>query len=539
MCKFYNIFYFEFIELLLIFIFLDRSPSDNTNLKKTALTSIGFTDLLREDHNIHYIEFTDFEYVSTTGYHSFISDSHEVTAIITDKSNGKINIHLYFNNTDRSETYQILGPLYKASTYLNFLETSHALHPVVYLYSGDQSVLFNSFMIAPNTNENVQIQLSSQYYSLHFDGSPPSDIEPSQINLQNKSVTYNTNGQFNVIPDINEGYDALGTVNVDVDVPIPSIRGAKSEFIDRNGTYEITAGGSWDALEKAIVTVNVPTGSQTNVETNKSVSYAMNGDFTVVPSTGYDAIGSVSVSVDVPSDINNQEKSLQPTENHVWYTIEPDAGYTGLSKVTIRPNITPVLEDRKYTILTNKTQTIYPQSGYEGMSSIEITTNVQPKLEERTVSITSNGTTEITPQGLAVQGISKVTINTNVPTGTTSVPKATKIRYDAQEYYITGFTHATQTISEFSVAPGNALIMIREDTERYAIYTWKNESTNTGNIYVQITAGEYYMSFLDRSAVFYFIGSDGTRYFGTNDNDNKDNYSSSIFIYKNICTLDL
>lgn len=441
----------------------------------------------------------------------------------------------------------------------------------------DEGIIHIPDMIWNHIIREVEVQGQDFFNSLYIDVNNVDLVTPSEVKIESdKIVSYNSNGQYNVVPS--SGYDALRSVSVDVNVPLPSIRGAKSEFIDANGTYEITAGGTWDALEKAIVTVNVPTGSQTNVETNKSVSYsmngdysvvpsegynalgsvsvsvnvpqtnvessksvsyAMNGDFTIVPSTGFDALGSVSVSVDVPSDINNQEKSLQPTENHVWYTIEPDAGYTGLSKVTIRPNITPILEDREYTISTNGTQTIYAQSGYEGMSSCKITTNVQPKLEERTVSITSNGTTEITPQGLAVQGISKVTINTNVPTGTTSIPKATKIRYDAQEYYIQGFTHASQTITEFSVAPGNALIMIREDTERYAIYTWKNESTNTNNIYVQITAGEYYMSFLDRSAVFYFIGSDGTRYFGTNDNDNKDNYSSSIFIYKNICTLDL
>lgn len=441
----------------------------------------------------------------------------------------------------------------------------------------DEGIIHIPDMIWNHIIKEVEIPGQDFVNSLYIDVSKVDLVTPSEVKIESdKTVSYNSNGPYNVVPS--SGYDALRSVSVDVNVPLPSIREAKTEFIDTNGTYEITAGGSWDALEKAIVTVNVPTGSQTNVETNKSVSYSTNGDFTVVPSTGYDALGSVSVSVDVPqtnvennksvsyamngdftivpstgfdalgsvsvsvnvpSDINNQEKSLQPTDNHVWYTIEPDAGYTGLSKVTIRPNITPVLEDRSITISTNGTQTIYAQSGYEGMSSCAITTNVQPKLEERTVSITSNGTTEITPHGLAVQGISKVTINTNVPTETTSVPKATKIRYDAQEYYIQGFTHASQTITEFSVAPGNALIMIREDTERYAIYTWKNESTNTNNIYVQITAGEYYMSFLDRSAVFYFIGSDGTRYFGANDNDNKDNYSSSIFIYKNICTLDL
>ncbi len=423
--------------------------------------------------------------------------------------------------------------------------------------------------------KEVEVPGQDFFNSLYIDVNNVSLVTPSEVTIEsNKIVSYDSNGQYNIAPS--SGYDALGSVSVDVNVPLPSIREVKNEFIDTNGTYEITAGESWDALEKAVVTVNVPQPNleeykgrtftantdgvvmitpdagydamssvgvrvnvpQTNVETSKSVSYAMNGEFTIVPSTGFDAIGSVSVSVDVPSDINNQEKSLQPTDNHVWYTIEPDAGYTGLSKVTIRPNITPVLEDRSITISSNGTQTIYAQSGYEGMSSCEITTNVQPKLEERTVSITSNGTTEITPQGLAVQGISKVTINTNVPTGTTSVPKATKIRYNATEYYISAFSHATQAITGFNIAPGNALIMIREDTERYAIYTWKNKSTNTDNISLNIAAGEYYMSFLDYDAVFYFIDSDGKRFFGTNDNDTDAN-SSSVFIYKNICTLDL
>jgi len=351
-------------------------------------------------------------------------------------------------------------------------------------------------------------------------------------------LTINTNGTETVTADL--GYTGLSSVEITTQVPQPSIQNYKGRTFTANtdGIVRITPDTGYDAMTEVGVRVSVP--SDVNNQ-NREITISSNGNRTVTYDSGYSGLGQVKIITNVPQGetINNQEKSLQPTENHVWYTVEPDAGYTGLSKVTVRPNITPILEDRTITISSNGEQIISAQSGYEGMSSCKITTNVQPKLEERTVDITSNGTTEITPQGFLVQGISKVTINTNVPTGTSEAPLATKIRYNATDYNIKdGFAKHVNPVTGFNIAPGNALILIKEETERYAIYTFKNKSTNANNITINIASGEFTMSFLEADAVFYFENSLNHRLFGTNDS-NLDDSSSPIYMYKRLCTLDL
>ena len=104
---------------------------------------------------------------------------------------------------------------------------------------------------------------------------------PSDINNQNKTATPTGDTQT-ITPDT--GYSGLGTVTV---YPIPS------QYIVPTGTLEIVANGTKDVT-----------------------SYA-------------------SVDVNIPSDINNQEKTVTPTK--ASQEITPDTGYSGLGKVTVNP----------------------------------------------------------------------------------------------------------------------------------------------------------------------------------------------------------
>ena len=103
----------------------------------------------------------------------------------------------------------------------------------------------------------------------------------STINNQNKTVTPTSSQQ---LVSYDSGYTGLGTVTV---YPIPS------QYIVPEGTLQVTTNGIKDVTNYASINVNVPTGST----------------------------------------INNQDKSINPTES--VQTITADSGYTGLGEVTI------------------------------------------------------------------------------------------------------------------------------------------------------------------------------------------------------------
>ena len=73
------------------------------------------------------------------------------------------------------------------------------------------------------------------------------------------------------------------------------------------------------------------------IQRGKSVTYSANGNYNIIPNTGYDGFASVGVTVDVP------ESNLQPISktytSNGSYTISPDEGYDGLSSVGITVNV--------------------------------------------------------------------------------------------------------------------------------------------------------------------------------------------------------
>ena len=73
------------------------------------------------------------------------------------------------------------------------------------------------------------------------------------------------------------------------------------------------------------------------LQRGKSVTYSANGNYNIIPNTGYDGFTSVGVTVDVP------ESNLQPISktytSNGSYTINPDEGYDGLSSVGITVNV--------------------------------------------------------------------------------------------------------------------------------------------------------------------------------------------------------
>lgn len=209
-----------------------------------------------------------------------------------------------------------------------------------------------------------------------------------------------------------------------------------------------------------------------------------------------------------------EEKSVTPTESAQEVT--PSTGKCGLSKV----NVGAVQTETKSVTPTTSAQTVTPISGkylkqvdvsaiqaYQGTatpakgeqtinptsgkffssfkvgaipsdyiipsSTLVITSNgakdvtnyknvnviVEPNLEQKTVTITENGTTEVTPTS-GKDGMSKVTVTTNVPSGveevaTASAMNALLVEANVGKYYkFTGTTDSNYTNGDLYLVEG-------------------------------------------------------------------------------------
>ena len=211
-----------------------------------------------------------------------------------------------------------------------------------------------------------------------------------------------------------------------------------------------------------------------------------------------------------------EEKSVTPTESA--QEIVPSDGKCGISKVNVgavqteTKTITPTTSQQTFTPTSGKyfkqvicqaiqayqgtatpakgEQTINPTSGKFFSSfkvaaipsdyvipsgTLQITANgakdvtnyknvnvnVEPNLEEKTITVTTNGTTEVTPTS-GKDGISKVTINTNVPTASAVEEVATASAMDAllveanvgKYYKFTGTTDSNYTNGDLYLVEG-------------------------------------------------------------------------------------
>ena len=219
---------------------------------------------------------------------------------------------------------------------------------------------------------------------------------PSDVNNQEKTVTITSNGQSTVTAD--SGYTGLSsvgvTVNVDTTTPYnegyaagETAQKAKltSTTITENGTTTREDGFN-------SVTVNV----QPDLET-KTASYNANGQYTITPTAGKDGISEATVTVAVPSDVNNQNKRVTPTTSN--QSVTADSGYSGLGTVTveavtsaidaniaagnIKKNVSilgvtgsydpqPTLQAKTATPTTSQ-QVITPDTGNDGLSQVTVT----------------------------------------------------------------------------------------------------------------------------------------------------------------------
>ena len=147
-----------------------------------------------------------------------------------------------------------------------------------------------------------------------------------------------------------------------------------------------------------------------------------------------------------------QAKDVAPSASA--QSVAPDEGYVGLSAV----NVAAIPSDY---VIPSGTLQITANGAKDVTNYKNVNVNVEPNLEEKTVTVTTNGTTEVTPSS-GKDGISKVTINTNVPTASAVEEVATASAMDAllveanvgKYYKFTGTTDTNYTNGDLYLVEG-------------------------------------------------------------------------------------
>lgn len=204
----------------------------------------------------------------------------------------------------------------------------------------------------------------------------PTTAASSSSGTAKLTITPTTSVQYINIPT---GYN--GTASYYTIGAIPS------NYLIPNGNKAITANGTnIDVAQYATVSVNVPTGSTINNQ-NKTVTPTTSQQ-TVTADTGYTGLGTVTVnriptnyiipsgnkaitangtnidvtayatvSVNVASTINNQNKTVTPSTSQ--QSITADSGYTGLGTVTVNA----ISTQTKSANPSTSAQDVTPDSG--------------------------------------------------------------------------------------------------------------------------------------------------------------------------------
>lgn len=215
----------------------------------------------------------------------------------------------------------------------------------------------------------------------------------------------------------------------------------------------------------------------------------------IVPSAGNCGISKLNLGA-----VQTETKTITPTTSQQTFT--PTSGKyfkqvicqaiqtetKGVAPSTSAQTVTPtsgkflsqvdVAAIPSYYVIPTGTLQITANGAKDVTNYKNVNVNVEPNLEQKTVTITENGTTEVTPTA-GKDGMSKVTVTTNVPTASAVEEVATAAAMDAllveanvgKYYKFTGTTDSNYTNGDLYLVEGGAV------TETWLLNATYNGST--------------------------------------------------------------
>lgn len=196
----------------------------------------------------------------------------------------------------------------------------------------------------------------------------PSYVEVVVQPIVRKSIT--TNGTYHITPS--SGFNAMREVEVDVRIEEkaePKLQSKAILITTNNSNANIVADEGFDGLGNVAIDVQIPTEE-------RSVDITRNGEVEILP-TSADAMTKVTANVQVPPP-PLEEKQVTITRNGTT-EIVPTSEY-GLSRVEVVAEVAPNLQDKQVDITENGTQIITADEGFDGLNSVEVNCSIYEEL---------------------------------------------------------------------------------------------------------------------------------------------------------------
>eukprot|EP00833_Pecoramyces_ruminatium_P011063 jgi/Orpsp1_1/1185095/evm.model.c7180000092267.1 len=419
------------------------------------------TDIFYEGNNYSTVSFL-------SGIDTFIplNDKNTLIAIETDNSS------FYEIWTVTNNTGSVISKLIPEYTkYIIVPWSGSTVNTTVSFKTDDDIVAFkiNAFITDSADLNSDLVSVNRRIINMIFDSD---DMDEDGFDIQEVKV-YNCTSNGNFVVEPSEGYEAMKKVNVSVDVPSDINNQGKTVYVTTNGTNYITPDSSHTGLSYVNIFTNVKpdlgyyshtfnsngyytfAASEDNKDgyvagsitvdvpsyinnQDKTVNISSNGTQTISADSGYSGLGEVSITTNIPSDINNQNKTLTVTQNGTR-TITTDNGYSGIGSLQLTTNVPTQTINNQVKDVTinenNSTITIEPDNGYTGLSAVDITTEITPNLETKYETYESNGIYYVNTQD-GYDGISTAEITVDVPSDINNQDKTVNIS-----------SNGTQTIS--------------------------------------------------------------------------------------------
>ena len=334
---------------------LVSSQENETTMKKTALTRLNIALGIGKGLNAHFerisLLFTDFQYVpDIEPINSVTIQPGDIYTYIKMPSGSSnfYSVNTYVNNSNSPISQQLtVGSYYTLNHVYTIDNDSIIFYGTIYDSENVNQLLYGSDKISANDIESQSISVNTKYYTFIFDPNDiPSDIEIESMQLvKNITITQNHDNVNPLIIEPDEGYEAMESVAAVVQVPQPNIENSLHYVCRINDNDNL-----WNL-------------TQSNY----------NKHFTINPSSGYDAIGTI--------DNNVKLYYREITSNGTYTALDfrgTDTSALGFYKVLVNvPTPSPNLENNySQSIASNGTYSITPSSGYDGISSGTINVNV-------------------------------------------------------------------------------------------------------------------------------------------------------------------